>query len=76
MQAYPVYTVQAEGAAETGMNVELRVQRGAGGGLPGMATAEAVVQALAAAMVAAGATRITAVAQDVQTSVIPTNEGG
>ena len=76
MQAYPVYTVQAEAGGETGMDVELRVQRGAGGGLPGMPTAEAVVQALAAAMVAAGATRITAVMQDVQTSVVPTNEGG
>ena len=75
VQAYPVYTVQAEASGETGMDVELRIQRGAGGGLPGMLTAEAVVQALAAAMTAAGAARVTAVAQDVQTSIVPTGQG-
>ena len=73
MQAFPVYIVQAEGGDETGMVVELRIQRGAGGGLPGMATGDAVVKALAEAMAAAGATRVTAAVDSVQTSAVPTN---
>jgi hypothetical protein len=71
VQAYPVYLVQATADGEKGMDVELRVQRGAGGGLPGMPTALAVVEALAAAMTAAGAGFVTAVVQDVQTSNVP-----
>lgn len=71
MQEYPVYTIHAEAGGETGMDVELRVLRGAGGGLPGMADQEAVVQALVAAMVSAGATVVSASVASVATSSVP-----
>lgn len=72
MQAYPVYTVHAEASGETGMDVELRVQMGAGGGLEGMESPEALVQALTAAMTDAGAVSVTASVQDVRMSPVLT----
>ncbi|MFD8805554.1 hypothetical protein [Streptomyces sp. NPDC059597] len=71
MQEYPVYTVRGETGGERATTVELRVQMEAGGGLPDMETAEAVVQALATAMTAAGALRVTATKDDLQSSSIP-----
>lgn len=72
MQDFPVYTVHAEAGQETGVDVELRVQMGAGGGLPGMQSSDAVVQALVGAIREAGATVVSASVQAVQTSDVPT----
>ena len=72
MQEFPVYTVHAEAGEETGVDVEMRVQMGAGGGLPGMANPDVVVQALMAAMTEAGATVVSGAVAAVQTSSVST----
>lgn len=68
-----MYTVRGDTSGERAMTVELRVQTEAAGGLPEMETAQAVVQALAAAMSAAGATQVTATSQVVDTANISIN---
>jgi hypothetical protein len=73
VEDYPVYLVHAEAGAETGVDVEMRVLMGAGGGLPGMASPDAVVKALAAAIAEAGATVVFASVQTVQTATVPTS---
>jgi hypothetical protein len=73
MQEYPVYQVHAEAGAETGVDAEIRISMGAGGGLPGMATATDVVTALCRAMTDAGATVVTATLEEVQSSSVPTS---
>ena len=73
MQAYPVYTVTGATDGERSTTIELRVQMDAGGGLPGIATPEAVVQVLVAAMPAAGAMQVMATQQAIQTTNLPTS---
>lgn len=73
MQDYPVYTVRGETSGERATLVELRVQMEAGGGLPGLETPEAVVQAVADAMRATGVVNVTASKTSVQTSNVSVN---
>lgn len=70
MQEFPVYTVHAEAGEETGVDVEMRVQMGAGGGLPGLKSSDAVVKALMAAMTEAGATVVSGAVAAVQNSPV------
>ncbi|MET8766311.1 hypothetical protein [Streptomyces sp. NPDC004658] len=71
MQDYPMYTVQADGANERGLTIQFRVELGAGGGLPGLASAEAVAQTLMDAAAAGGATAVSATRTDLSGSAIP-----
>lgn len=71
MQDYPIYKVYGWGPSEREVAVEYRVETGAGGGLEGMADAEAVARALMDALVAAGATSVSATRQDLTPTVIP-----
>lgn len=70
MQDYPVYEVRGDASGEKAVIVEVRVSLEAGGGLEGMPSAESVVQALLAAMTAAGAESVRASVQSVQTADI------
>lgn len=70
MQDYPVYTVEADGSSETGLTVELRVELGAGGGLEGLPSAEAVVQALVDAATQAGAINVSSTCTNLSTTTV------
>lgn len=68
---YPLYSLQSSAPGELGVFVEMRIQLGSAGGLPGMQTETAVVQALQEAVTAAGATWVSASALKVASTPIP-----
>ncbi|WP_333743841.1 hypothetical protein [Streptomyces ardesiacus] len=71
MQDFPRYLVHSEAPGELGWDIELRLERGSAGGLPGLPDADDVARAVAAVLEGAGSTRVTASLIRVDSSPVP-----
>ncbi|MFJ3037706.1 hypothetical protein [Streptomyces tendae] len=71
MQDYPRYLVHSEAPNELGWEIELRLERGSAGGLPGLPEADDVARAVATVLEGAGATRVTASLVRVDSTPVP-----
>ncbi|MFD0053050.1 hypothetical protein ACFVHR_04900 [Streptomyces sp. NPDC127168] len=71
MQDFPRYLVHSEAPGELGWDIELRLERGSAGGLPGLPEPDDVARAVAAALEGAGSTRVTAALVRVESTPVP-----